>query len=115
MQRQKRLKETGHGYPPDPAASLSILKTMTSTYAVRDQQLMTEARNYFAWQARLVVEPTGRRVVEIRCGVGNFTRLLEGRSVLGLDIEPDCIRHFRARYADCANMQAYGRDWGADN
>ena len=45
-------------------------------YKIRDQQRMQRARNYFEWQARLACPQLGRRVLEIGCGMGNFTRHL---------------------------------------
>ena len=35
---------------------------------------MSRAANYFEWQSRLVLPELGRRVIEIGCGIGNFTR-----------------------------------------
>lgn len=67
---------------------------------------MAAAKNYFAWQARLVLPELGRRVVEVGCGVGNFTRfLLDRDAVVALDSEPDCIDRLRQRYPD-SNLHA---------
>ena len=44
---------------------------------------MTRARNYFAWQSRLVVRELGQRVLEVGCGIGNFTGLLLDRELGG--------------------------------
>jgi SAM-dependent methyltransferase len=66
---------------------------------------MTRARNYFAWQHRLVTKELGRRVVEIGCGIGNFTGLLLDReAVAAVDIEPACIERLRERYPEQANL-----------
>jgi SAM-dependent methyltransferase len=78
-----------------------------AAYTVADQLRMTRARNYFAWQSRLVTRELGRRVVEIGCGVGNFTGLLLDREmVIALDVEPACVDRLRERYGDCANLRA---------
>lgn len=70
----------------------------TSEYTIRDQQLMQAARRYFAWQARLVRRELGRRVVEVGCGVGNFTRhLLDRELVVALDIEAACVAQLEHR------------------
>ena len=68
---------------------------------------MTRAKNYFAWQSRLVVRELGRRVVEVGCGIGNFTALLLDReAVIALDREEACIAALRERFPGRANLQA---------
>ena len=47
-----------------------------TSYTLEDQERMAKAANYFAWQHRLVTRELGRRVIEIGCGIGNFTRLI---------------------------------------
>ena len=42
---------------------------------------MTRAVNYFAWQAKLAMAPLGSRVVEVGCGIGNFTRMIADREL----------------------------------
>lgn len=68
---------------------------------------MTKAVNYFAWQARLALAPLGQRVVEVGCGIGNFTRMMLDRDfVLGLDVDANCIAHHQQRFAEHANIQS---------
>ncbi len=68
---------------------------------------MTEAKNYFAWQARLVTRDLGRRVVEVGCGIGNFTQfLLDRELVVAVDIEPACIARLKQRYPRQGNLHA---------
>jgi SAM-dependent methyltransferase len=75
---------------------------------------MRHARNYFEWQARLVEPYVGHRVLEIGCGLGNFTRhLLDRELVVGLDVEPACIRSWRAAFADRPNLTGLEMD-GSD-
>lgn len=89
---------------------------MDSSYTIQDQQLMSRAKNYFAWQCRVVTRELGRRVVEIGCGIGNFTgMLLDREAVLALDIEPECVEQVKSRYAAAANLQVLNWDWGADD
>jgi len=67
---------------------------------------MTRAGNYFAWQCRLVSRELGRRVVEVGCGIGNFTAQLSDRElVIALDREEACIESLRARFPARANLQ----------
>ncbi len=74
-------------------------------YTVEDQERMTRAENYFAWQYRLVRPYLGTRVIEVGCGTGNFTRLLLDRElVVALDVEPRCIELLNQRYAGQRNL-----------
>jgi SAM-dependent methyltransferase len=69
---------------------------------------MAKARNYFAWQNSLVTREIGRRVVEVGCGFGNFTRLLLDREVvIAIDREPDCVERLRERYPNQKNLQTF--------
>jgi SAM-dependent methyltransferase len=79
----------------------------TAQYTVRDQERMTRATNYFAWQARLAREQLGWRVIEIGCGTGNFTRhLLDRELVLGIDVVEDCVKRLKERFPEQANIEA---------
>ena len=80
-------------------------------YTLKDQARMTRARNYFAWQNRLVTRELGQRVVEIGCGVGNFTRMLLDRElVIALDIEPECVEELIERFPNRSNLHAFASD-----
>ncbi len=82
-----------------------------SSYTLEDQERMARAANYFAWQHRLVVRELGRRVIEIGCGIGNFTRLLLDReAVLAVDIEPACIERLNQRFPGRPNLRAIACD-----
>src|ERR1700687_5970213 len=86
---------------PDPA------------YILEDQERMTKARNYLAWQGRLVKRELGQRVVEAGCGLGNFTGMLLDRDVvIALDVEPGCIERLKARYPNQKNLHAFVGDAG---
>jgi SAM-dependent methyltransferase len=53
----------------------------------------------------------GQRVVEIGCGVGNFTGLLLDREiVVALDAEPDCVERLLLRNPGRANLHALVAD-----
>lgn len=77
-------------------------------YTLEDQRRMGKAKNYIAWQSRLVLgELRGKtRVVEVGCGVGNFTRnLLDRELVIALDVEPECVERLRERHPGQRNLQ----------
>jgi SAM-dependent methyltransferase len=74
---------------------------------------MSRAENYFSWQSRLVTRELGLRVVEVGCGLGNFTRmLLDREAVIAVDSEPDCIQRLNERYPDRKNLHAFACDAG---
>jgi 2-polyprenyl-3-methyl-5-hydroxy-6-metoxy-1,4-benzoquinol methylase len=87
-----------------------------SSYTLEDQERMASAANYFAWQHRLVTRELsgdlGRRVIEIGCGIGNFTGLLlDNREVVvAIDVEPGCIERLKQRYPARANLHPFARD-----
>jgi SAM-dependent methyltransferase len=80
----------------------------TAEYTIADQQRMAKARNYFAWQGRLVTRELGRRVLEVGCGLGNFTgMLLDREEVVAVDFEPGCVELLRERYTEHRNVEAF--------
>ena len=79
----------------------------SATYTIEDQERMALARNYLAWQSRLVLPELGQRVVELGCGLGNFTgKLLDREAVLAVDINPECVERLRERYPRQKNLEA---------
>ncbi len=91
-----------------------MIRTAVSTtaeYTVRDQQRMQLASNYFDWQRRNTLAHIGTRVVEIGCGVGNFTRhLLDREHVTGIDIVPECIASHRENFRDYSHIHSLVQD-----
>jgi 2-polyprenyl-3-methyl-5-hydroxy-6-metoxy-1,4-benzoquinol methylase len=78
----------------------------TAEYTLLDQQLMSRATRYFAWQARIAKQHLGSRVIETGCGTGNFTRhLTERELVVSMDVVEECVERVRARFAGHPNMQ----------
>ena len=70
------------------------------SFILEDQARMAMARNYFAWQGRLVMPELGQRVVEVGCGIGNFTgKLLDREMVVSLGKPAQLITEVRHRYA----------------
>jgi SAM-dependent methyltransferase len=87
----------------------------SSIYTLEDLERMALAKNYFAWQARLVHRELGNRVLEVGCGIGNFTgTLLDREIVVAVDIEPECLDHLRARYGTHTNLHTRIGDAGQD-
>jgi SAM-dependent methyltransferase len=79
-----------------------------SLYTITDQERMAHARNYFAWQARLVLPEVGQRVIEVGCGIGNFTgELLDRETVFAVDVDPACIERLHQRYPTQPNLFAW--------
>lgn len=72
---------------------------------------MAKARNYFAWQRRMVLKELGQRIIEVGCGVGNFTGMLLDRElVVAVDIEAECVERLKMRYPDRPNLQVFCGD-----
>jgi len=81
---------------------------MTSDYTIADLERMARATNYIAWQRRLVTPELGQRVIEVGCGIGNFTgMLLDRETVLAIDVDPACIERLRERYSNRPNLHAF--------
>jgi SAM-dependent methyltransferase len=79
----------------------------TAQYTLADQQLMQKAERYFAWQAGMVLEHIGQRIIEVGCGTGNFTRhLLDRELIIGLDVVGECVTGLRERLGSPANVEA---------
>src|ERR1700722_3025197 len=85
--------------------------TPPSRFKLDDLALMSRAKNYFAWQARLVKPWLGQRVLEAGCGTGNFTpHLLDRELVVALDVDADCVAKVRERYAAARNLRTMVAD-----
>jgi SAM-dependent methyltransferase len=88
----------------------------SATYTLEDQARMTPATNYFEWQRKLVLRELGNRVIEVGCGIGNFTgMLLDRQMVIALDREQDCIERLKARFPDSPNLHAIVADADDDS
>lgn len=78
---------------------------MPEAYTITDQERMARAANYFAWQRRMVAPELGQRVIEVGCGIGNFTgALLDREMVIALDVEEACAARLRERYPGQPNL-----------
>jgi ubiquinone/menaquinone biosynthesis C-methylase UbiE len=84
---------------------VAVEMQVSPEYTVRDQERMDGAKRYFEWQLQLAKEHLGARVLEVGCGVGNFTQHLAARDfVVGIDCEPRCLEAHRRRFADFPNV-----------
>lgn len=80
-------------------------------YTVRDQERMEHAKRYFAWQSRLAAAHLGAKVLEVGCGLGNFTHhLLNRELVVGIDVESRCIDKHRRRFSGDSNVMSLCMD-----
>jgi SAM-dependent methyltransferase len=67
------------------------------------EQLETgrEAENYNRWIGDQFAPYTGRRVLEVGCGIGNLSRAwVDGEAFVGIDTEPECVAKCQQRFAD---------------
>jgi 2-polyprenyl-3-methyl-5-hydroxy-6-metoxy-1,4-benzoquinol methylase len=93
------------------AQPVSRMNPVPPSYIIADQEKMSLAKNYFAWQWRLINTELGPRVVEVGCGIGNFTRMLHDRElVIAIDSEPECVDRLKERLRNQANLQAMALD-----
>jgi len=80
-------------------------------YILADLERMAKAKNYLAWQGRMVVPELGSRVLEVGCGIGNFTgMLLDREAVIAVDVEAECVERVKERYSMHANLRVLAID-----
>jgi ubiquinone/menaquinone biosynthesis C-methylase UbiE len=88
-----------------------MIAVHSAAYTIDDQLRMSQAKNYFAWQHSLIQQELGRRVLEVGCGIGNFTaKLLERDTVIAVDVESKCIDRLEQRFPDQRNLHAFACD-----
>lgn len=80
---------------------------VSSEWVIQDQKIMSEAKNYFLWQFNLIEPFLGKRVLEIGCGIGNFTMFLTKKNchVLAVDIDEECLDEHRQRFGNMDRIQ----------
>ena len=61
-----------------------------------------------------IIEPwIGQRILEVGCGLGNFTHFLSGRErIVGLDLNPEHLEEFRQRNPDLSQVELHTLDAG---
>lgn len=80
----------------------------TTEYTIADQERMQAARRYFQWQARLAEAQLGSRVLEVGCGMGNFSEHLRDRElVVGIDVDENCVTRWKERFSSRAHYVGY--------
>jgi ubiquinone/menaquinone biosynthesis C-methylase UbiE len=88
-----------------------MIPVHSAAYTLDDQQRMSQAKNYFAWQHGLIQQELGSRVLEVGCGIGNFTtKLLQRDAVIAVDVESECIIRLKQRFPDQPNLHAIACD-----
>jgi ubiquinone/menaquinone biosynthesis C-methylase UbiE len=97
--------------PPVAALIRTPHMEVSAEYTIRDQERMQRASRYFTWQASLATRHLGRRVLEVGCGMGNFTsHLLARDAVVGLDVVDECLAQHRQRFAGHAGIESLQLD-----
>lgn len=92
------------------------MPAVSSAYNIEDQERMSGAKNYFAWQNRIISRELGGRVLEVGCGIGNFTEtILDRQAIMAIDVDPNCVARLRNRFGDCANLQTNLCDVSTDD
>ncbi len=70
-------------------------------YTIADQERMQSAQRYFEWQARIAAAELGRKVLEVGCGMGNFSDHLSDRDlVVGIDVDENCVTRWKERFSN---------------
>lgn len=92
---------------------MAALAPSPTDYNRADQQRMYGAPRYFAWQFHLAAPYLGSRVIEIGCGIGNFTCWLAGREVTAVDPDPECLRVLERRWAARGGLRTLAGAAGA--
>lgn len=91
---------------PFPIQRFTSETRLSFSYLLGDLARMARARNYLAWQYKLVSPYLGGRLVEVGCGTGNLTGyLMRHGEVIAVDIQPECVRRVRARFRGSANLR----------
>lgn len=81
------------------------MKTVNAQVS-RDLELLQETSAYRRWLHRLIAPYLGTRILEIGCGIGNYTEfLLQHGAVLATDMEPSYVQRVAARFQDHATCK----------
>jgi SAM-dependent methyltransferase len=67
---------------------------------VSDLEIMASAANYRNWMFRQIAPFVGQRILEVGCGIGNFTTLLMDRElIVATDVYSPCVDYLKTRLA----------------
>jgi SAM-dependent methyltransferase len=65
---------------------------------VSDLEIMASAQNYRNWMFRQIAPYVGERILEVGCGIGNFTSLLMDRElIVATDVYAPCVDYLKTR------------------
>lgn len=65
---------------------------------VSDLEIMASAQNYRNWMFRQIAPYIGQRILEVGCGIGNFTSLLMDRElIVATDVYSPCVDYMKTR------------------
>ena len=80
----------------------------TTEYTIADQERMQAAQRYFQWQAGLAKAELGKRVLEVGCGMGNFSEHLRNHElVVGIDVDENCVARWKERFSGRSHYAGY--------
>lgn len=85
-------------------------------HAIGEETLrrISEMPRFNRWMYENIRPYLGHRIIEIGCGIGNFTEmLLDHGDMMVLDIEEDYIEHIRHRWNGSVSLQALRADLSA--
>jgi SAM-dependent methyltransferase len=78
---------------------------------VSDLEIMSSAQNYRNWMYSRIRQFVGQRILEVGCGIGNFTQLfLDRELVVATDVYKPCIEQLRINLGDSPNLIAIELD-----
>ena len=72
---------------------------------VSDLEIMSSAQNYRNWMHSRLAPFIGQRLLEVGCGIGNFTQIfLDRELVVAADIYGPCVEQLRIRLGNNLNL-----------
>ena len=78
---------------------------LSANITVSDLEIMSSAENYRAWMYSRIAPAVGRRILEIGCGIGNFTRLfLDRELVVAADVYEPCLQQLKLLLGERSNL-----------
>ena len=68
--------------------------------------VLINSNNYTEWRYEQIRKNIGNRILEIGCGLGNFTQYLikDTKHVVGIDVSPEAVNFAKKRLPDIKNL-----------